>query len=66
MIYLLPTHPPIYLINYLPTYYPPTRPPFIYLPTYILTYIFQFGTTYIFIYPPTNILFTSLSTHLPT
>jgi hypothetical protein len=24
-IYLLPIRPPIYLVNYLPTYYPPTH-----------------------------------------
>jgi hypothetical protein len=31
--YVLPTHPPIYLINYLPTYYPPTY----YLPIDLFT-----------------------------
>jgi hypothetical protein len=39
-IYLLPTHPPIYLISYLPTYYPPIHLPFIYLPTYLHTYLY--------------------------
>jgi VanZ family protein len=37
-IYFIPIHPPIYLTNYLFTYYPPTH----YLPTYLLTYIFSF------------------------
>jgi hypothetical protein len=67
-----PTHPPIYLVSYLPIYYPPCKKHlptylsiFSHLPTYILTYIFHFCTTYLLTYPPTNILFISLSTHLP-
>jgi hypothetical protein len=55
-IYLLLTHPPIYLINYLPTYYPPTYLLF----TYILPYTFL---------PPTCIhtyLYFSFSYNLPT
>jgi hypothetical protein len=35
-IYFLLNHPPIYIITYLLTYYPPTHPPTFYLPTYLL------------------------------
>ncbi len=57
-IYLLPIHPFIHLINYLPTYYsPPTyyylpmylHIPF-HLPTYIPTFVFHFCMTYLPIY----------------
>jgi hypothetical protein len=60
-IYFLPIRQSIYLINYLPTYYPPTHPPIIYqftyllifshLPIYILTYVFHFRITYLPTYP---------------
>jgi len=54
-IYLLPTHPPIYVISYLPTYYPPTHLSFIctYLPTYLPTHLL---TYYLLPYPPTYLL----------
>jgi hypothetical protein len=75
-IYLLPTHPPIYLVNYLPTYYPFTHTPIIYLPTYLPifshspiyrpTYIFRLCMTYLLTYPTTYILSIYLSTHLLT
>jgi len=65
-IYLLPTHSPIYLTNYLFTYYPPTY----YLPTYLSTYVpifFHFGATYLLIYLPTYLHITYLPIHhLPT
>jgi hypothetical protein len=64
-MYLPPTiHPPIYLINYLHAYYPPTyylrTNLFIY--TFSPTHVFHFHTTYLFTYPPTYILFTYLPT----
>jgi len=44
VIYHSLTHPPIYLVSYLFTYYPPTN----YLPTYLPIYLFfHFHTTYI-------------------
>jgi hypothetical protein len=58
-IYLLPIQPPIYLINYLLTYYSPTHLHIIYLltylripfhlPAYIPTYVFHLRTTYLHI-----------------
>ncbi len=51
-IYFLPTHPPIYLVNCLPTYlsiytfsliYIPTHPPTYYLITYPMTYLPNFN-----------------------
>jgi hypothetical protein len=46
-IYLLPIHPPIYLINYLLTYYPRTH----YLLTYIFSLLYNLPT-----YLPTHLL----------
>jgi hypothetical protein len=52
------THPPTYLLfTYIPI---PSH-----LHAYIPIYIFHFYITYLFAYPPTNILFIFLSTHLP-
>jgi hypothetical protein len=45
-IYLPPIHPPINLVSYLPTYYPPTTyflftylPTYTFSPTYLHTYL---------------------------
>ncbi len=60
-IYLLPIHPPIYLVNYLSTYtHPPTHPP-----THLSTYTFL--TTYLhtcIYFSPLYDLFTYLPTYL--
>jgi hypothetical protein len=52
-VYLLSTHPPIYLTNYLFIAHSPTHLPITYLPTYLPTYICSHSYTYLFTYPPT-------------
>jgi hypothetical protein len=62
-IYLLLIHRPIYLINYLPMYYPPTHLPTYYLPRTNLT-IHSHLPTYLPTHLPTYYLFTYPSTYL--
>jgi len=70
-IYLLPIHPPIYLINYLLTYYPHTH----YSPTYIFSLLYNLLTylptylhiIYLHIHPLTYLsLATRCSHHIYT
>jgi hypothetical protein len=53
-IYPLPTHPHIYLVNYLPTYYPHVCMSITYLPTYLP--IPSHLPTYLPTHPPSEYL----------